>query len=126
MTTAMLIFAGLAAVLHALFFCVQSLWFIKKKLYRRFGIDNAEDAEKMRVIFFNQGFYNLFLAVGAGLGIALLMGGDPVVGRTLLLFCCGSMLGAAIVLIISKPELMRAAAIQGTAPALAIVCFLLS
>lgn len=126
MTTLMLIFAGLAALLHTLFFCVESVWFISKKLYRRFGVETAEDAEKMRVMAFNQGFYNLFLAIGAVLGIVLFLNGDLVVGSTLILFTCGSMIAAAIVLIISKPELLRAAAIQGLPPLLAVLCWMVN
>ena len=126
MTTLVLVFAGIAAVFHVLFFCVESLWFINKKLYRRFGIETLEDAEKVRLMAFNQGFYNLFLALGTGLGILIVVLDDYIVGMPLILYNCAVMVGAAIVLICSKPELLRAAAVQGVPPALAILMYALS
>jgi putative membrane protein len=47
-----------------LFFCMESLWWTKPAVYRRFRSTEAE-ALVTRSLAFNQGFYNLFLAVGA-------------------------------------------------------------
>ncbi|MBU6509760.1 MAG: DUF1304 domain-containing protein [Gammaproteobacteria bacterium] len=110
-----------AAVLHILIFCMESLWFMRPSIHKHFGAATAIDAEARRLLAFNQGFYNLFLALGAFVGLALVnFGGNPVVGRTLALFCCACMLGAGIVLLFSAGRrMMRAAVIQGIFPLLA-------
>lgn len=115
------VFALLAALLHVLFFCMESLWFMQPKIHRRFGAQTTADAEARRLFAFNQGFYNLFLVIGIGVGLGLLhAGGDFVVGRTLVLFSCACMLGAGVVLTASggKPTL-RAGVIQALFPTLA-------
>ena len=77
---------------------------------------------------YNQGFYNLFLAVGAVVGLVLFWAGaDAAVvaaGRALVLFALGSMLAAAIVLTTSGAKYLRPAAVQGTLPLIGFVLFL--
>ena len=67
----------------------------------------------------NQGFYNLFLAVGAIVGV-LLAGADRPDHRRRRgrhgAAGTGSMLGAAVVLLVTKPKLLRGVLIQGVAP----------
>lgn len=94
---------------------------MRPTIHKRFGATTAADAEARRLFAFNQGFYNLFLALGALVGLALInFGGKPVVGRTLALFCCACMLGAGSVLFLSAGRrMMRAAVIQGIFPLLA-------
>ncbi|HEY6927167.1 MAG TPA: DUF1304 family protein, partial [Steroidobacteraceae bacterium] len=71
-----------------------------------------------RLFAFNQGFYNLFLAVGTFTGLALALMGHRSVGLTLVTWNCLFMVGAALVLAVSAPQMWRAALIQGVAPAL--------
>lgn len=115
------VFALLAALLHVLIFCMESLWFMQPKIHRRFGAHTTADAEARRLFAFNQGFYNLFLAIGIGVGLALLnTGGNVVAGRTLILFNCACMLGAGVVLLASGgKQMLRAAVIQALFPTLA-------
>ena len=80
---------------------------------------------------FNQGFYNLVLAVGTFIGIGCLaLGADnfaaSVAGWTLIFSSCGSMLLAALVLAATGRKYLRAAATQGTTPLLAVVLGLLA
>lgn len=112
--------AGVAATLHVLFFCLESLWFTRPAVYRRFGVPTPEAAEAVRPMAFNQGFYNLFLAIGAFVGIVVLNTGSAAVGRTLIIFACGCMALAALVLVGSSPRLARAAAVQGILPLIAV------
>ena len=61
------IFVGLAALLHVLFFLLESVWFEKPFAWKRFGVADQEKALVIKPWAYNQGFYNLFLALGAGL-----------------------------------------------------------
>jgi putative membrane protein len=121
MTLAAELSAFLAAALHVLIFCMESLWFMRPGVHKRFGAATTADAEARRLFAFNQGFYNLFLAVGVLVGLGLLhAGGNPVIGQTLVLFGCASMLGAAVVLLSSAGRrMLRAATMQGVFPLLA-------
>ena len=58
----------------------------------------------MRPWAYNQGFYNLFLAIGTAAGIGLTAGGNHESGLALVTFCCGSMVAAALVLLSSDPR----------------------
>jgi len=78
--------------------------------------ETPEQSDATRLFAFNQGFYNLFLALGTVTGLALVLAGHPRVGLTLVAWNCLSMLGAAVVLAVSAPHLRRGAVIQGAAP----------
>jgi putative membrane protein len=70
---------------------------------------------------FNQGFYNLFLAVVTVIGIVLIAAGQRSAGAALVFAGVGSMAAAAAVLLASSPDKARAAVTQGTFPVIAIV-----
>jgi len=115
MLTAMWVAAALAGLIHVLFFCMESLWWTKPAVYRRFRSTEAE-ALVTRSLAFNQGFYNLFLAVGALGGLLLMATGHDGAGMILTAWSCASMLAAAVVLAASSPQMIRGAAIQGLPP----------
>ncbi|ORW29626.1 epimerase [Mycobacterium paraense] len=119
MLTAGLVFAALAALLHVYIFTMESLTWTSERTRTRFGT-SAEEAEATKLLAFNQGFYNLFLAIVTGLGIPPVVMGDTAVGVALILAGVGSMAAAAVVLLLSAPEKARAAVIQGTFPVIAI------
>jgi putative membrane protein len=121
MLTLAIVAAVVAALLHVAYFAMESLLFGRPDVWRRF-VDDADAAAALRPVMFNQGFYNLFLAIGAGTGAALLAidGGDCIVGRTLVGFCCASMLGAAVVLAATGARFRQAAIVQGLPPAVAL------
>jgi len=123
MNPASQLFALLAGVLHVVIFCMESLWFMRPKIHKRFGAATTADAEARRLFAFNQGFYNLFLAVGVIAGLALIdFGGDATVGRTLVLFSCACMAAAGVVLFFSAGRrMLQAAVIQTIFPLLAWV-----
>ncbi len=76
---------------------------------------------------FNQGFYNVFLAIGAGTGLVMLGSANWVQGGlAIAIFACVSMVLAAVVLITSSPKLWRSALIQGVAPLLGITFLLVA
>jgi putative membrane protein len=119
--------AGLAAVLHVVFFVFESLLWTRPEVYARFGIRSGEQAETIRPMAFNQGFYNLALAMGLFVGIVMLGrdGSAGVVGKTLVLFATGCMVVAGVVLASTGRSYWRAASIQLVPAALALVLTLL-
>ena len=108
-----------AALLHVLFFALESLWWRQPAVRRAFGL-TEEQAETTRLLAFNQGFYNLFLALGAAWGQLAPSLGQPVAGRAVSVFALGSMLGAALVLLRSKPSAWQGALAQGLPPLVAL------
>lgn len=119
------VLAVLAGLVHVYIFVLESLRWSKPSTMRTFGVRSAADAETTRALAYNQGFYNLFLALGAFAGVALL-GVSLAVGATLVLFATLSMLLAALVLITSNRRMLRAAAIQGALPLLAALAITLA
>jgi putative membrane protein len=120
MITAALVFAGLAALLHVYIFTMESLTWTSKRTRATFGT-TAEEAETTKLLAFNQGFYNLFLAVVTAVGIAAIAVGHKTVGAALIFAGVGSMAAAAVVLLASSPDKARAALIQGVFPLVAVV-----
>ena len=120
MITAGLVFAALAALLHVYIFTMESLTWTSPRTRATFAT-TAEEAETTKLLAFNQGFYNLFLAVVSGIGIAAVAMGHNAVGAALVFAGVGSMAAAAIVLLLSSPDKARAAVTQGTFPLIAIV-----
>ncbi len=117
-----IVFASLAAVLHVFIFLMESILWTTPSTWKRFGLASQEDAETLRPMALNQGFYNLFLAIGVFVGFALLPHAAlATAGVMLILFSTGSMLAASIVLVISQPKLVRAALTQGALPLLAVI-----
>lgn len=117
-----IVFAALAALLHVFIFLLESVLWLRPTTWKRFGLKSQDEAATLRPMALNQGFYNLFLAVGIFVGFVLL--GHTALhtaGLMLMLFCCASMLAAALVLIISNPKLARAAITQGVFPLIAVV-----
>ena len=120
MITAGLVFAGLAGLLHVYIFTMESLTWTSPRTRATFGT-TAEEAETTKLLAFNQGFYNLFLAIVTGIGIAAVALGHNAMGAALVFAGVGSMACAAIVLLASSPDKARAALTQGTFPVIAIV-----
>jgi putative membrane protein len=115
------ILAVVAALIHLVIFALESVLWTRPSTMRTFGIRDPKDAEVLRPMAFNQGFYNLFLAIGVAVGLAVAASGvSHEAGLGVTLFALASMLLAAIVLVASNPRLRRAALVQGLAPAGAI------
>lgn len=112
--------AGFGILFHLTAFALESLLWMRPEVHGRFGVKPA-DAEALRIIFFNQGFYNLFLALGCTAGVVL-VSRRPSAGRALVTMTCLSMAGAGLILAISAPEKLGAACVQGVPPLLALVC----
>ncbi|MGN6502481.1 MAG: DUF1304 domain-containing protein [Pseudolysinimonas sp.] len=116
------VFAAVAALIHVYIFVLESLRWMREPTRRIFGVASEADARVTKPLAFNQGFYNLFLALGALVGVVLLLTGvAPEAGLGVGAFALASMVLAATVLLVSNPKMVRAAAIQGLAPLLGLV-----
>ena len=113
--------AAIAALVHVWFFALESLLFERPTVFRRFGVRSAEDAAIVRPMAFNQGFYNLFLAAGIGVGLLLIATAQGPAGRAIVLFACACMVGAGVVLLATNRRFLAAAALQAGPPLVAIV-----
>ncbi|MCF6386134.1 DUF1304 domain-containing protein [Mycobacterium sp. MBM] len=120
MLTAGLVVASLAALLHVYIFVMESLTWTSPRTRATFGL-SAEQAEATKEMAFNQGFYNLFLAIVTGVGVGATGAGHAAVGSALVLAGVGSMLAAALVLLVSSPDKARAAVSQGLFPLIAVL-----
>jgi putative membrane protein len=115
----------LAAVLHVGIFVMESIGWTRRAVWRRFGVPNQAAAETTRPLAYNQGFYNLFLAIGAFIGVIFFGLGQHDIGRTLIVFTLGSMVAAAVVLVTTGRGYVRAALIQGILPLAGLVLILM-
>lgn len=116
-------FALLAALLHVYIWVLESFRWTHPATRRTFGVSEA-DAIVLEPMAYNQGFYNLFLAIITFVGVGLLKT-EHWVGSALALAGTGSMLAAAVVLVTRDRSMVRAALMQGTLPALAVLFLLL-
>lgn len=112
--------AALAAALHVFIFYLESIAWTGARARATFGT-SQEDAETTKPLAFNQGFYNLFLAILVTVGIVLFALGATIAGVTLVFAGASSMAAAALVLLISSPDKAGAALKQGVVPALGVV-----
>ena len=125
MTILAAVLALAAAVVHVYIFVLESVWWTSPRGRAVFGTTEAQAAETAQLAF-NQGFYNLFLAVVAGAGAVALLIEQTTVGSTLILAGCGSMAAAAIVLVVADRTKTRPALVQLTAPLLALIALAVS
>lgn len=121
MNVAGYIFAGLAAAVHVYIFVLESILWTAPKTLATFGVKSEEEAITTQPLAFNQGFYNLFLAIVSAVGIVIAATGSASVGIALVLAGTGSMVAAGLVLILSSPDKARAAVVQMLFPAIAVV-----
>ena len=122
-----LVFVGLAALIHVYIFYLESIAWSRPRTWKAFGLRTQADADTVRPMAYNQGYYNAFLAAGVIIGIVLIATpGLAQAGVALVLFAAASMVFAAVVLITSSPRLARAAVLQGAAPLVGSVLLVLS
>lgn len=118
-------FVIVAALLHGYIFVMESLTWTSARTRATFGL-TEQQAAATRPMAFNQGFYNLFLAITALAGAVAILAGHPAVGLALVLAGAGSMVLAGLVLLLSDRTKARPALIQATPPLIGIVLLLIS
>jgi putative membrane protein len=120
MLVAGLALAGIAALVHVYIWVMESFAWRGARARATFGT-TVDQAEATRELAFNQGFYNLFLAIVVAVGIVLVAAGHRGVGAALVLAGAGSMAAAGIVLLVSSPAKAASALKQLVPPLLAVV-----
>lgn len=122
--------AVLAAVLHVVFFVLESVLFRRPAGRRLFGVRAEHDSPALRSFAINQGVYNLALAIVVLVGVVLLATAEPasplaIGGLAVTIAGCSIMVvaGAALALI-APPRMLGAALAQALPPVLAIVLLL--
>ncbi|MGW9630024.1 DUF1304 domain-containing protein [Agromyces sp. NPDC055520] len=120
------VFVALAALLHGYIFLMESVWWTRPSTWKRFGVADQAAADVTKPMAYNQGFYNLFLGIGAALGLVLYWAGTALVGTTLVLFTTACMVLAAAVLTTTGRGYLKPALIQGTLPLIGFVLFALA
>jgi len=120
------VFAGLAALVHVYIFVLESIRWREPSTWKIFGLANQADADTTAPLAYNQGWYNLFLAIGTAVGVILLWTDARQAGYALVFLAVGSMLAASLVLLSTGRSRARSAAVQGTFPVLALLFLVLS
>jgi putative membrane protein len=119
------VFALIAVLIHVYIFVLESVLFSRPTGYQTFGVAES-DVPAVRPWAFNQGLYNLFLAIIGAAGLILLHAGSAPAGRALVAAACGSMIAAALVLLATNHRMLRAATVQGVAPLIAIILLIVA
>lgn len=125
MVYAGLVIVGVAALIHGYIFYLESVGWTSERTRAVFGT-TAEEATATRRLAFNQGFYNLFLAIQVVAGIVAFAVGAVPVGVALILAGAGSMVLAGVVLAASSPSKAGAAFKQLLPPLVGLVVLVLA
>src|SRR3954447_20600939 len=115
-----------AAVVHLVFFAMESMLWWSPGVWRRFGMSSQRDADIVRPMAYNQGFYNLFLAGGSVVGLVLYWTTLRQVGFGLIFFCGVCMVLASLVLVTTDRRFRGVAALQGSLPLLGLILFVVA
>ena len=106
----------LPAVIHVYIFVLESLFWDRSYTRRVFGI-SSDEAKVTKLFAWNQGFYNLLLAMAIITGWllrhgVLVMNDGVLAGNVLILYGLVSISIAGIVLFLSARRLWRSALVQ--------------
>jgi putative membrane protein len=113
------VFSIIAAILHVGFFYLETVIWGTPTANKIMKLKSA-DAQTMALFARNQGFYNLFLALG--IFHTWFGAGDESVA----VFASLSMVGAAVVLVtLSSGKMISAGMAQGVPPAIALTAYYL-
>ena len=117
------VFILVAVLFHVTAFVLESFLFHRVDV-QTFMLGRPEPGEGVRLWAFNQGFYNLFLALGPAAGLIAHYAGYTAVGRALVIYGCAFMAGCGIVLFVSNRKLWRGMLGQSGPPLAALIATL--
>lgn len=122
MLVAATVFAVSAALFHVVAFVLESVLWMRPAVFRRFGIVSQDEANTLKTMAYNQGFYNLALGLGVLVGVVMLWqtGNTFIAGKAVIVFGTAGMSSAGLVLASSGPSYLRSACAQFFPSALAL------
>ncbi len=128
------LFTSITILFHLVAFLWESIFWMKPVVYENIvsgmvtpeGISLLQHAKILEGLFFNQGFYNLFIALGAIAGLILLKKGNAVVGKTLICYTNLFALGAGLILALSSTAYMGALLQAGPALLALVALYVIS
>lgn len=123
MVTIAVVFGVLSGLLHIQFWLLEAMWWRQERIWKRFGVKSQDQADGLAFNMLNQGYYNLFLGIGAVVG-AILLAVEVPARTTLLGYCCLFMVGAGLVLFVSRRSMARAALIQAVPPLITLIALI--
>ncbi|MGH1526918.1 DUF1304 domain-containing protein [Leifsonia sp. L25] len=115
-----------AALVRLAFFAMESMLWSMPAVWRRFRLSSQRDADVVRPMAYNQGFYNLFLAGGTVVGLVLYWTTLRQVGFGLIFFCGVCMVLASLVLVTTGRRFWGAALLQGALPLAGLILFVVA
>ena len=124
MDIAAYIFIGLTALFHVGFFIAESIRFMEPKTLKKFDLDSTKGAI-IKPWAFNQGFYNLFLALGLGYSLILFYMGKVESGLILASYLLLYIVCAGVVLRLSVPKYKVFALIQAVPAAFGLIALIM-
>jgi putative membrane protein len=113
--------AVVAGLVHVWAGVLESFLFQRKAVHANVFHTPSENVPALRLWSFCQGFYNLFLAAGAFVGVALLHTQARTAGMALVLYTCAFMVGCGIVLAVADRRHLDGALGQALPPLGALV-----
>jgi putative membrane protein len=108
---------------------LESIRWRQPSTWKVFGLKSQTEADTTAQLAYNQGYYNLFLAIQIILGIALSHFQSHLtrgIGQALAGYAAISMVAASLVLLSTGRRNLRSASIQGVAPAIGVTLLLKS
>lgn len=111
---------ALAGLIHIGFFIFES-YYLQKSHAREFLKMSEIEHKSIKPWALNQGFYNLFLAVGVFIGLTYVRKLQIMMAGLMISFAGGCMIVAGVVLFFSVPKMRKLALLQAGVPAVGFV-----
>jgi putative membrane protein len=110
----------IAALVHIGFFVIESFLYQKADGYKYFKV-TPEQHLATKVWAKNQGYYNLFLALGVLLGLYFIFKKQVMIAGVVTSYCGLFMIGAGVALWLTEPRMRRGALLQIVPPLLGFI-----
>lgn len=111
---------AIAGIIHLGFFWFESVILQRPQSYKLLGIDESAHRQ-VKIWALNQGYYNLFLAIGMFIGLYFVLQKQVMMAGAFAGFSGACMFGAGVVLAASSPRLRKFALIQAVPPLLGFI-----
>lgn len=111
---------ALAGFIHIGFFIFESFVLQRPGAHKILKLSESEHTA-VKVWAFNQGFYNLYIAIGTFVGLYFVLTKQVMYAGLLTSYCGVMMIGAGVILGVSSPQLRKWALLQIAPPLLGFI-----